>query len=158
MKIVHSPPNTSPRTIRSPPRPARDAPHDGAENAPAVQREGGQQVEGAEQQVDRDQVVEDGCLGRHAAQAASGAQEDAQRGRCARGPTDDPEQAGQEKTGQRADSGDEELVARGTSLTSDVRDAAEDKKGDVFDFQASPLCHERVTEFVHEYGRKQQQG
>ena len=127
------------------------APYDRAKHAAAVKRKRRHQVEGAEEKVDCDEVVQNGAHRRHRPQSADRASEQVQAWSCAQCLADGPEQASQGKAGQGSSGGDQEFGSSGWRLTPDVRDATEDEQGDIADAHPERLCNQRMAELVNQH-------
>ncbi len=112
-------------------------PEDRPEDAPAVEREGGQQVEDREHQVQEPEVRQDddqrrrraGALGEHARAV---------------------EQGGERAAHDRSGDGHQELRPGVRRLAAELGDAAEDEEGDAADRHVEAPGDQRMRQFVQD--------
>ncbi len=119
-----------------------ERPHTRAQDPTAVQRQPGQQVEDAHQEVGHPQLPH-----QHPDDGVGGRQQVA----------DEPGR-GQDQRQQRTAEGDPELLARLLGLAFDLRDPAEHVEGDAAHRQPVVARDHAVREFVHQHRGVQQHG
>ena len=123
----------------------RQGPHYGAEDTPTIQWEAGDQIEQGQPQVHRTQIEPQPGQGCEIQPFAAQPQ--------------DAKAQSQQKTGQGAGDGDEELGQRPVRLAANVGHAAKDKERNALDWNAPGQGDHTMRQLVDEYrGEKEDAG
>jgi hypothetical protein len=128
------------RPVGGPSLAACGSPQDRAQDSAAVERKTGDEVEKAQQQVDREEVAGDHANPRLV-----------DKGRHGEG---DP---GQHEAGQWPNYRDQEFGGGGLGIAGEVRHATKDEQRYRRRLEPSGARHERVRQLVNEDGREQEQ-